>query len=268
MKDLDAECNFSALPREEIELAGMYEYWRESQPLREALRNRRLQMPPSFASDLSFGSVVLLWAELRKAGFPKPWNSLKKSARRRLLGWHQETKQDQRAIVIEDITPYLDADGKSGEPIWLLDPLALRRGFISVRGTCSEKKFIAAATAWFRDDPWRSKTRGGNPRSRESWQARLNDLVVMRLKNRFPKDPNKRVEHIVKFTIPGSKGEGFKGCKDYWKERQRQIHEGRGVEPMSKTPEGNKANVEMSQARRNARSFFQTLFPGEEPLNY
>src|SRR5262249_33720707 len=138
-------------------------------------------------------------------------------------------------------------------------------GFIRIDQGCNQTEAIKAFKKEFRKR-W-GKTKGGN---RDWWRAKLNDLVVMRLWKQFSnrKDAVKRVQHIVKFTIPDANRESFKGCKDYWKERQRQTHAGRGLEPMSKTPEGFRAKVEMTQARRDARTYFQTLFPSQEPLSY
>jgi hypothetical protein len=77
------------------------------------------------------------------------------------------------------------------------------------------------------------------------------------------------VEHVAKETTAG-----FKGCKEWWAERRKAIGEKREVESRisnaaeGNAAEGNAAEVEMSRARKRARAFFQTLFPGEEPLSY
>jgi len=81
----------------------------------------------------------------------------------------------------------------------------------------------------------------------------------MRLWKGFPDDPNKRVEHVAKFTTAG-----FNGCKDYWNKRREAIRARREVDQrMSKA-----ANEEISRARADALKFFQSLSPGEKPLSY
>ena len=69
----------------------------------------------------------------------------------------------------------------------------------------------------------------------------------------------KRVQHITELTTVG-----FAGCKAFWDDRQKAKWEKREVEQRM----SNAANEEMSRARADALKFFQTLFPGEIPLNY
>jgi hypothetical protein len=80
---------------------------------------------------------------------------------------------------------------------------------------------------------------------------------VLRIWERFPDDPIKRVTEIARLSP------GFKGCKAYVEERRRAKREKREVDQRI----SNAAKAEMSRARFRARAFFQTLFPGEEPLS-
>jgi hypothetical protein len=98
---------------------------------------------------------------------------------------------------------------------------------------------------------------GGKP----PWEAKLNDLVVMRLWKQFPRgEAIKRVEHVAKYTTTG-----FKGCKDWWNNRCKAIKEkfGSGVDQRI----SDLANEEMSRACADALKFFQIFFPGEIPLS-
>ena len=56
---------------------------------------------------------------------------------------------------------------------------------------------------------------------------------------------------------------GYKGCKEELAEYEWRCGQGRGDEPMSKA-----ASVEMSDARKGALIYFQSLFPGLNPLSY
>jgi hypothetical protein len=127
-------------------------------------------------------------------------------------------------------------------------------GLFRIDETYNETEAARAFRAWFRKRY--GKTQGGRG---PDWRARLNALVVMRLWQRFPNDPIKRIEHVATLTTSG-----FGGCKGYWKERCDAIKARRYVDRrISKA-----ARVEMTTGRENARAFFQTLFPGEEPLSY
>src|SRR5262249_55211026 len=133
-------------------------------------------------------------------------------------------------------------------------------GFIRIDQGYNQTEAIEAFKKEFRKR-W-GKTRGGN---RDWWHAKLNDLIVMRLFQQFPNDPIKRVEHIVKFTIPGSKRIGFKGCRNWWKNRcrDRKAKLGHVDDRMSQA-----ASEEMSKARKDALRFFQSLFSDERPLSW
>jgi hypothetical protein len=56
---------------------------------------------------------------------------------------------------------------------------------------------------------------------------------------------------------------GYKGCVRELKEYKKRCKQGHGDQPMSSN-----AKAEMSRARADARSFFQSLFAGEKPSNY
>ena len=121
--DLDAECNFQELSRmsaEEIETLCRYEYMRESQALRdeiessetdynrefkifndlgEIIASRPRRILPSFAYErLHASERYHLVDALLKAGFPKPWNRLKKSARRELVSVISEWDKGRKEI--------------------------------------------------------------------------------------------------------------------------------------------------------------------------
>ena len=57
-----------------------------------------------------------MMSALRKAHFPKPWNSLKRNAKRDLVltvsKWDEERKKSDPPVVIEDATPTRDLEAK------------------------------------------------------------------------------------------------------------------------------------------------------------
>jgi len=280
--DLDAECDFRRLSPEEIETACKYEYMRESQALRDAVGGQKkkppAQVPLSFGQDLNFPELFLLVLALNKAGFPKPWKQLRKNSRMELIlrisKWETERKKSLPPLVIETASIELDErkleQATADQPYhWRLEPSEpnlLRKyeqsgreyffGFIRIDQAYNETEVVAAFKEEFRRR-W-EKTKGGN---RERWRAKLNDLVVMRLLKRFPPgkgylEPYKRLKLVAKFC-------GYKGCVEEAAAYKKRCKDGRGDEPMS-----NAAKVEMSSARSEARIFFQSLFPGEDPLSY
>src|SRR6266487_331472 len=67
-------------------LACKYEYMRESQRLRDSVQQNSYPVLPSFLQEnLNLYEVLRLMSALRKAHFPKPWNSLKGNAKRDLV---------------------------------------------------------------------------------------------------------------------------------------------------------------------------------------
>ena len=148
--------------------------------------------------------------------------------------------------------------------------------------TYNETQAVGAFRALFRKRYGKTKS-GGGP----NWLARLNNLTVMRLCQRFPNDPIKRIRRVAELTTAG-----FKGCKNYLKPQTAdESRVGRSdpavsgeVDALSKRIEEISADLrnsnqreqrmmqraieEMSRARKKALNFFQTLFPNEEPLSY
>ena len=118
--DLDSECSFSNLPKNEIETACKYEYMRESRALRDALNGKGFYRKPVFSlfvhDSMTPGMMYRLVLALRKAGFPKPWTALKKNARKELIpaisDWYEERKKTYPPVVIEDTLPERDLEGE------------------------------------------------------------------------------------------------------------------------------------------------------------
>src|SRR5437773_6877706 len=251
-----------------------------SRPARSASPNEASKATklPSFCGEtFTRGDTYRLVFPLRKAGFPKPWNTLEENAQKELITaigeWEKERIKSCPPIKIEDAVPERDLEREREQlaarfPMWRFkpsEPELLRHweqlqreyffGFIRIDESYNETDAVKAFKKEFRKR-W-AKTRGGN---RARWSAKLNDLVVMRFWKRFPDDPFKRVEPVAKFTTAG-----FKGCKECWDERRREKKAKLGFvdRRMSKA-----ANEEMSRARADALKFFQSLFPGEKPLSY
>jgi len=293
--DLDAEWNFSDLPPAEGEAACKYEYMRESQALRnkleaarskdqkERVKEKRENTAERFlrGETVPWGGQFRLRVALLKAGFPKPWNQLTKAAREELVRvisqWYAELKKSYPPVVIKAGVAERDYERERASPIWRLTLFGPEShwppksptdsffagqskrkyfyGFIRINEGYNRSEAVEAFRAWFKDH-WPETKGGGSPK----WQAKLNDLVVMRLSKRFRDDSIKRVEHVAKFTTAG-----FKGCKEWCDERCKAKKAKLGFvdQPMSKA-----ANQEMSRARADARKFFQSFFPSERPLSY
>jgi hypothetical protein len=219
---------------------------------------------------------------LVKAGFPALWNELSGGARdefmQRIDEWDQERKKSDPPVVIKAgvlerayhpqvLTPFLRLalcqrashwPPKSPSDSFFAGQSKGKYfyGFIRIDEGYTATEVNDAFRAWLKDH-WRKTKSGGGP----NWQARLNDLVVMRLWDRFPKKQAaiKRLEHIAKFTTAG-----FKGCKEWCNERWKQKKWKLGFVDQRISQA---ANEEMSRARADALKYFQSLFPGEKPLS-
>jgi hypothetical protein len=269
--ELRNECDFRDIAENEIEACCCYEYFRESATMRET------RVLPTCQDQIARSTLTFL---LNKFGWqksagqkdvPPPWKSLnveaKKQIARSIKACFASKSKDQKRhppLLVRELLPGHDpVELESQFEKWKEDAYysatAGREyffGLFRLDETYNETKATKAFRAWFRDR--HKKTRGGPG---PNWRAKLNDLVVMRLWKRFPKraDAIKRVEHIVKFTLPP-----FKGCKDYWEERRDSIKVGRYVDRRISEA----AKVEMTSARANSLKFFQALFAGETPLSY
>jgi hypothetical protein len=215
---------------------------------------------------------------LQRAGFPKPWKRLAKASQKQLVSLlaklRKRTMRGDKTlyppVVIEEASVAFDHYGETADQYyhWRLEPTEpslLEKyeqsgrkyffGFIRIDQAYNNTEVVAAFKAWFRKR--REKTKGGN---REWWAARLKNLAVMRLWKRFPGpgylELYKRLNLVAEFC-------GYKGCVKEAAEYKLRCRGGGGDEPISKA-----AEVEMSSARSKARTFFQTLFPGEEPLSW
>jgi hypothetical protein len=261
---------------ESLEAECLYEYMRESGVLRGALnapteeerKEKARNLVTLFFLNFSAEGFFRLMVALQAAGFPDPWKELRDAGRAELVSllrnWTERNGKRYPPVVIEQGWPEYDSlencwrVGHSpfesslfkGREPWGWRPFV---GFIRIDPGCTETEAVEAFKNEFRKH-W-PKTKGGGG---VKWRDRLNQLEVMRIWKQFPDDPNKRVKQIARLPT------GFKGCRDYLEKRRKAIREKREVEPrLSKT-----ARAEMSRARRAARTFFKSLFPGEEPLNY
>ena len=226
-------------------------------------------MRPSFADEFGWDTTLGFVLALRNAGFPNPWKALGKDEQVELIqiisGWDDERKRIYPPVAVE---PALERDLECEQeqaarfPIWRIKSFGpeLRRlqstrrkyfcGLILIDEAYNETEAVKAFRNEFRKR-WPT-TRGGGG---TDWCARLNQLAVMRIRKHEP-DQWKRLKLVEAFCHD-------KGCRDevtVYKERCKQ---GRGDEQMGKA-----AQVEMSNARAEARAFFQSLFEGEEPLSY
>jgi hypothetical protein len=256
-------------PDECLEAEGLYGYLRASGMLREVVEDWEFsewhEKVPGLGGALSGEGLFffLLLEQLQSAEFPAPWEELSEAGRAELVSLlcslvgpavGRKRKLSPPAVIVPwpeeepslnclpfEWSLFKDFSGEECFPAFLL----INRG-------STEKEVLEAIRGAVRKHCPR-KRGGGSAR----WQAKLNDLAVLRICARFPDDPIKRVTEIARLSP------GFKGCKAYAEERHRAKREGREVDRRI----SNAAEVEMSRACARARAFFQTLFPGEEPLS-
>jgi hypothetical protein len=271
---LKHECDFRNVKSYQIEACCHYEYFRESAAMRKTCVLATCTDEIA-RSTLTFVLNKVGWKDAaEKNEAPPPWNSLDAAIKdelsrcvRRCVKLKNKHPTRHRPLLVQEFSPGHDPfeierqlEGWKEKAYY---DASLDRdyffGLFRLDETYNETKAVRAFRALFlkrraranRDLSTHGKTKGGGGGWR-LWQARLNDLVVMRLWKRFPKDPLKRAEHVAEFTTAG-----FKGCKDYW-------DGGRAVDRII----GKAANEEISKARAKALKFFQSLFPGERPLSW
>jgi hypothetical protein len=242
-----------------------YEYLRESKGLREGLANPRRESAPAVSCADWIDNARLVFA-LLKAGYPAPWNKLDVKSKEDLtqvLSWNSKNQERHPVFMAQEFEPGHDPDER-GRLVEQWKESAYYDaapdhnyffGLFRLDETYNETDAVKTFGTWFSERRERTKS-GGSPH----WQAKLNDLVVMRLWNRLPRreDAIKRVEHVANYTTTG-----FAGCKAFKDDRQNARREKREVEQRT-----SKAAIEeMSRACGDALKFFQTFFPGEKPLS-
>jgi hypothetical protein len=269
---LKVECDFGKVNSKQVEACCYYEYFRESAAMREAFKEVR-PMPLKGYRDED-GDYARLSFALRMAGFPVQWNQLNCDRRKELanvLAWRAKDKRKHPPLVVSELPlecfyhpdvqdeelkrwwekAYVAASFSDAESFPYHDGHSYCYGLFRLDESYNETEAGEAFKTWFTKR--RDKTKGGG---RNTWKAKLNNLVVMRIWNK-ERDQWKRLKLVAELC-------GYKGCKEELVEYEWRCGQGRGPdEPMSSA-----AKVEMSSARSEARIFFQGLFPGEEPLSY
>jgi hypothetical protein len=281
--DLEAECDFRGLPPEEVEAACKYEYLRESQTLRATISDPKKSVP-GLLPGLTLFELLFRWMPaLRTAGFPKPWKQLSKASKTQLVsllaksrkGMIRGDKALYPPVVIEEASVEFDRSGETDDEYyhWRLEPFEpnlLRKweqaprnyffGFIRIDEAYNQTEAVEAFKKEFKKQRLRERKQG----FRERWpkakssksRQRLMQLAVMRIWKHKRKqwDRLKLVANLC----------SYKGCVEEAAEYKARCQPGYGDEPMSDA-----AKVEMSSARKEARTFFQEHFSEfEEPLSW
>jgi hypothetical protein len=283
--DLRSECKWNLKELSaagELEAACKYEYMRESQALRDEIENsetnynrefklfnysgaiiasRPRRVLPSFAyENLRASERYHLAVALQKAGFSKPWNTLRKDAQRELVSlvgeWDKERKKSNPPVVVEAASPEpdeelnYDPDRPHNRIYWRLkpsEPELLQKqwpghpyffGFIRVDEERSQTEMVEAFTAWVQKRYARHKK--GNPQ----WIGKLNQLAAMRVRHHYPRSERR----VILLSLTSKKT--YK----------------RGINETE--PDTGKMDVGLSRDCREAREFFQTLFHGQEPISF
>jgi len=277
---LKDECDFRNIDSSEVEACCYYEFFRESAVMRGTIEDGHWRggVLPTCAdqtgrSTLTFALNKAGWEKAAKKNQAPPlWNSLTeqvKSEIGRCVERCGELKADaqmlpsQPPLLVEEFLPGHDpVELESQLEKWReksCDAALVDRtyffGLFRLDGTCNEKEAVEAFRAFFRKQY--GETQGSKSGRGARWRERLNQLAVMRIWKRFPKAKHlrQRIREVAKVT-------DYKGCNDYVVAHPKAFRSGQ-YEPTTRN-----AKVEMSKARAHALSFFQSLFPGEKPLNY
>jgi hypothetical protein len=261
-----------------IEAACLYEYFRESEALRDALSGTKPLMS-SFLSNLTLAQILRLRLSLEKAGFPKnAWIKVKRESQERLTlllaEWREEQMQGSQVpgeperipptyppVVIEQAQFDLLAEEHDLPYYWpsnALEPKLFKttaerryfKGFIQIDEAYNETEAVRAFREWFRGRYPKTKSGG-----RTKWRDRLRQLSVMRIWKCEPDQWN-RLQLVAEYCQ-------YKGCHKEASAYKERCKHGHGDDPM-----GNAAKAEMSAARTEALTFFKDLFPGEKPMSY
>lgn len=274
-ESLDFRGLCSSASPSEIEAKCLYENMRESGMLRDTLKREDewriigapYRLRSRFFLSFTVEQLFRLMLALQRAGFPKPWQGLSKASRAELISLlacpdRSGDKELNPPVMIEPGAAEFDPF----ENCWRVgqvEPFELSLfgsgarlggkpflGFIRIAAGYNETEAVEAFRGEFRK--LRGKTKGGRG---TMWLDRLKQLAAMRIWKREPHQW-KRLKLVAKIC-------GYKGCKREAAAYKKRCEEGRADGPMSEA-----AKVEMSRARREARTFFQSFFPGEEPLSY
>lgn len=188
-------------------------------------------------------------------GFPAAWEELREAGRSGVItllrNWRMDRNRKILPPVVIEQGPKPDYSlncvpvGHGPFEFSLFKDASAFSGLILINPGHTEKELLEA---------FRRESRKHCPGSRgggsAKWQAKLNDLAVLRIWGRFPDDPNRRVAEIV--ALPD------------WKERQKAKHEKREVDSRISSA----AVAEMSRACARARAFFRFFFPGKNRSSY
>jgi len=302
MKKFDHHVNESLDFRDvtawELQAACLYEHMRESRSLRDELNGRgksdqdlqcpfypnwmlarvslrvrrlgRYTLQSPFLPNLTLPQLGVLFVALQKAGFPRPWKLLNDDSKTQLVSLlggvtkrrAPADKETYPPVIIEEGSAEFDPS-ENCRRVGQLEPFELSLfsgatrsgrkpflGFIFIDTGCNETEAVEAFRGEFRKR-WGKTNWGGGTR----WRDRLKQLAVMRIW-KGESHQWKRLKLVAEVC-------GYRGCKREAAAYKKRCEEGRGDGPMSEA-----AKVEMSKARGATRTFFQSLFPGEEPLSY
>lgn len=227
-----------------------------------------------------------LHAALHAAGFPKPWNKLKKEHRAKLTKaiteWKTARLEWKPPLVINRLpvdpiqskTDSTSFDWTPAEPVVFQAPDALRFfGSIQIDPAYNESEVIKAFRKWFAGH--REKDNEGG---QHGFQGKLHDLAALRVRHHVEKRA-RRFELLFEATGMRSYYTAEKRPKLRPTDSLRDVAASRspGAEglmklvkglasPPDSTPTGT-ADVVLSRSCKSAVAFFKTLFPSETPLS-
>lgn len=263
-ESLDFRELFSSASPSEIEAACLYEYMRESRMLRDAINGRtedeRKEKAYGLKTPFFLGfkeeQFFRLMLTLQEASFPRPWKALPKLPQAQLVSLIAKSmrrdKQLYRTVVIEEASVELDHCGETADQWyhWRLEPAEpslLKRweqsgqncffGFIRIDQDVSQSDACNAFRDWF------EKRSVKHSKGNLHFDGKLNQLTAMRARHYYAR--GERGAILFKTT----------GKKTY-----------------ERNPDNDsctdKADIGLSRDCQAAKTFFRTLFPDEEPINW
>jgi len=266
-ESLDFRDLFCSASPSDIEAGCLYEYMRESRLLRDTLNvetgdERGKKRPPyglatPFFLGFSDEQLFRLLVSLPEAGFPRPWKTLPKEFQGQFVSLlAKSTRRDKELyppVAIEEGSVEFDHYGETADQWyhWRLEPAepnllkgweqSRRRhffGFIRIDEDVTQTEACNAFREWFENHS--IKHLKGNLH----FDGKLNQLAAMRARHYYARGERE----AVLFETTGKKTyerDPFKigSCTD-------------------------NADTGLSRDCEAAKTFFQTLFPDEEPIHW
>jgi hypothetical protein len=248
---LKNECDFRNMNSWEVESCCYYEYFRESAAMR---KTRVLPTCTDLVarSTLTFVLINAGWMDAAERDeAPPPWNSLdegtKENVSHCVRRWRKSYDPRTHPVwLAREFSPWHDArEAETQLEKWKEDAcyyVSSERNYFFGLFRLDESYNATEAVEAFGE--WLAKRIGKRKKGNLQFYGKLLQLAAMRVRHHYRRA--ERREILIKMT----------GKKTY----KRGINE--------REPDTGKMDVGLSRDCREARKFFQTLFPGEQPISF